>query len=94
MRIYQQWRRNAQPGRWRLTFGRWRWWNAGRYAGWNAWRYARRITGRNAGRLARRNAWNAGKYRHAELAGRFTLDAVLQAESAGRIRRQLERFER
>jgi hypothetical protein len=80
MRIYQQRWRNAQPGRQRFTFGRWRWRNAGRYAGWNAWRYARRITGRNAGRLARRNA---GKYRHAELAGRITLDAVLQAESAG-----------
>jgi hypothetical protein len=83
MRIYQQWRRNAQPGRRRFTFGRWRRWNAGRYAGWNAWRYAGRITGRNAGRFARRNAWNAGEYRHAKHARRFTLDAVLQAESAG-----------
>ena len=36
-----------------------------------------------AGRVGRRNAWNAGKYRHAELAGRFTLDADRQAESAG-----------
>ena len=93
MRIYQH-RRNAQPGRWRFTVGWWRRWNAGRYAGWNAWQYARWIAGRNAGRLARQYAGNAWQHWHAELAGRFTFGAVLKAESAGRIRRQLEWFER
>ena len=53
-----------------------------RNAGWNAGRHARWIARRNAG-WQPWNARNAGQHWHAGHARRITLDAVLQAGSAG-----------